>query len=171
HTHGSFEYRAYNGMIKAASGDQLADEHALVDQRNVEITGNELAIAILDLAWIGNDALQALQLEIFGKHPEFAVAGHFAPVENCDARRFTVADPLLVGVHQGMEDAVARRQWAHLIAAQELAHHEQAELGTEVGILYGGVIGFVEGVQQYAYSRLQEAILFRRYEARSQNGA
>src|SRR5256884_4716761 len=87
HTHGSFEYRAYDGMIKAASGDQLADEHSLVDQRNVEVTGNKLAIAILDLAWIGNDALQALQFEIFGKHPEFAVAGHFAPVENCDARR------------------------------------------------------------------------------------
>ena len=130
-----------------------------------------------------------------------------------------------------MQDAVAGRQWAHLIAAQELAHHgqaveyfgehiavgrtrgclsvvlgqaqaaalgdekcidargwaggtearsmldqcllpvEQAELGTEVSILYGGVIGFVEGVQQDSYSRLQEAILFRRYEAWTQDGA
>ena len=48
---------------------------------------------------------------------------------------------------------------------------EQAELGTEVGILYGGVIGFVKGMQQDPYSRLQEAILFRRYKARPQNGA
>src|SRR2546429_8502411 len=87
---------------------------------------SELAIAILDLAWIGNDALQALQLEIFGKHPEFAVAGHFAPVENCDARRIAAAGPLLVGVHQGMQDAVAGWERAHLITAQGTAHHGEA---------------------------------------------
>src|SRR5205823_11314352 len=105
HTHGPIKYCTYNGMIQSAALDQLTDEHALVDQRNVHITGNKLAIAILDLAWIGNNALQALRLEILGKHHEFAVAGHFAPVENSNARRFATADPLLVGVHQGMEDA------------------------------------------------------------------
>src|SRR2546429_9836108 len=87
---------------------------------------SELAIAILDLAWIGNDALQALQLEIFGKHPEFAVAGHFTPVENCDAWRFAAAGPLLVGVHQGMQDAVAGGPWAHCTTVVGLMRHGEA---------------------------------------------
>ena len=126
HTDRSIAYSAHNRVIHAAAFDQFADEHALVNKCDVEITRDEAAIGVLHLAWIGNDALETLRLEVFREQHELAEARYFAPVKNGDTRCSVAISPLLVGVNQCMQDAVARWQWANLVAAQELAHHWQA---------------------------------------------
>ena len=47
---------------------------------------------------------------------------------------------------------------------------EQPELLTDTGIFYRCIIGFIESSQQHMHTRLEEAILFRRHEARAQHG-
>ena len=47
---------------------------------------------------------------------------------------------------------------------------EQPELLTDTGIFYRRGIGFIESSQQHMHARLEEAILFRRHEARAQHG-
>src|SRR6266853_1398917 len=98
---------------------------ALIAQRNREITSNKLTVAVLHLAWVSYDTLHALLLEVIRKQHELAVAGHLAPIEDGNAWRFAATGPVLVGIHQGMQDAVACWQWAHLKVMQKLAHHGQ----------------------------------------------
>ena len=107
HAYCSVAYRTHGGLIKAAAFDQFTNQHALIDQGNVEITGNEATIAILHLAWVGNDTLKALRLEVLCKQHKLTVTGHFAPVKDGNTRRFAAARPLPVGVYQGVEYAVA----------------------------------------------------------------
>src|SRR5437764_1065700 len=123
HTDRSIAYSAHNRVIHAAAFDQFADKHALVNKCDVEITRDEAAIGVLHLAWIGNDALESLRLEVFREQHKLAEARYFAPVKNSDTRCLVAIAPLLVGVNQRMQDAVARWQWANLVASQELAQH------------------------------------------------
>src|SRR5712692_10552858 len=127
HAYSAIAYCSHDWLIHAAAFDQFADEHTLIDQRDVEVAGDKLPVAILHLARVGDNALQALRFEIICEHYEFAIARYLAPVENGNARCFTaVPAPLFVGVRQGVEHAVARRKHANLVVAQELAHHGQA---------------------------------------------
>ena len=83
----------------------------------MEIPGHQAALAILDLARVGDDTFEPLRTEVLCKQHKFAVAGNLAPVENGNARRFAVARPLLVSINQGVQDAVTRWQGAHLVLA------------------------------------------------------
>src|SRR5436190_21782157 len=107
HAYCSVAHRTHDGLIEAAAFDQFTDQHALIDQGNVEITDNEVTIAVFHLAGVGNDTLKALRLEVLREQHKLTVAGHFAPVEDGNTRRFAAAGPLPVGVYQGMEYAVA----------------------------------------------------------------
>ena len=123
HTYVPIAHCLYNWLIKSTTFDQLADQHALINQRDVEISGHKTTIAVLDFAWVCDDTFQPLRLEILGKHHELAVTWHLFPVENGDTWRFTSAYPLLVGVYQGIQDAVTRGRIAHFIVMQKLAHY------------------------------------------------
>src|ERR1700738_2614098 len=89
HTDRAIEHSAHDRVVKPAT-------HALVNQGDVEITGYQFAVAIFDLAWVGDDAFDALRAEILGEEHKFAVARHLAPVENGDTRLFAVPCPLQV---------------------------------------------------------------------------
>src|SRR5947208_4700016 len=102
HTDRSIAYSAHNRVIHAAAFDQFADEHALVNKCDVEITRDEAAIGVLHLTWIGNDALESLRLEVFREQHKLAEARYFAPVKNSDTRCLVAIAPLLVGVNQRM---------------------------------------------------------------------
>src|SRR5258708_16009864 len=127
HAYSAIEYCSHDRLIHATVFDQFADEYALIDQRDVEVAGDKLPVAILHLARVGDNTLQALRFEIICEHHEFGIARYLAPVENGNARRFTaVPAPLFVGVRQGVEHAVARRKHSNLIVAPELAHPRPA---------------------------------------------
>src|SRR5260370_17560981 len=79
HAHRAVAYRAHNGLIEASAFDQFTDQHALIDQGDVEITGNEATITVLHLARVGNDTLKSLRFEVICEHHKLTVPGHFAP--------------------------------------------------------------------------------------------
>src|SRR5262249_36931885 len=60
HAYRPIAYCAHNRLIEATPFDKFTDQHALIDQGNVEITGDEASIAVFYLAGVGNDTLQAL---------------------------------------------------------------------------------------------------------------
>src|SRR5260370_6726273 len=127
HAYSAIEYCSHDRLIHATVFDQFADEYALIDQRDVEVAGDKLPVAILHLARVGDNTLQALRFEIICEHHEFAIARYLAPVENGNTRRFTaVAATLFVGVRQSVEPALARRKHANLVVAPGLAPHRQA---------------------------------------------
>ena len=60
HADRAVTYRAHNRVFESAAFDQLADQYALIDQGDMEIPGHQAALAVLDLARVCDDALEAL---------------------------------------------------------------------------------------------------------------
>src|SRR2546421_6684079 len=126
HTDSAIEYGTHDRVVHAATFDQLADEDALINEGNMEVTRDEATVVVLHLAGVGDDTLYTLRFEVIREQYELAETGYLAPVKNGDARSFFAVAPLLVGVHQGMEHAMACWQRTNFVVAQELAHHGQA---------------------------------------------
>jgi hypothetical protein len=87
HAHRPVAHRPHDGVVDPAALDQLADEHPLVDERDVEVAGQELAVAVLDLARVHDAGLDAHRLEVVVEDDELAERRHLAPVEDGDPRR------------------------------------------------------------------------------------
>jgi hypothetical protein len=60
-------YGTHHRVIHAAAFDQLTDEDALIYEGYVKISSNKTTIFVLDLARVGNDAVQSLRLEVLRK--------------------------------------------------------------------------------------------------------
>jgi hypothetical protein len=71
---------------------------------------------VLDLARVGDDALQALGGEVLLRDDELAVRRHLAPVQDDDARLRARARPAAVRVQQRVHDEVPRRLRPDLVA-------------------------------------------------------
>src|SRR5438034_654884 len=108
HTNVPIAQCLYNWLMKPTMRDQLADQHAFINQRYMEVSSHKSTIAVFYFAWIGDDTFQPLRFEILGKHHELAVAWHLFPVEYGNTWQFTTAYPLLIGIYQGIQDAVTR---------------------------------------------------------------
>src|SRR5579884_2931996 len=107
HAHCPIEYRADDRRVQSGSFDEFAQQHALIDQRNMEITGHQPSIRVFNFTWIGNYALDALRFEIVFKQYELTVAGHFTPVQNSNTWSLTMSCPLLIAIYEGIEHAMA----------------------------------------------------------------
>ena len=94
HADGAIPHRAHNVVLEAALVDQLVDQHPLVDQRNVEIAGVKLPVAIFHLARIGDHALETVLLEEVGEENELVPRWNVGPVYDRDARGFARSAPL-----------------------------------------------------------------------------
>src|SRR5258708_26251171 len=89
HAYSAIEYCSHDRLIHATLFDQFADEYALIDQRDVAVAGDKLPVAILHLAPVGDNALQALRFEILCERHDFAISRAPPPAANGHARPST----------------------------------------------------------------------------------
>src|SRR3972149_135827 len=81
HAHGVLPDCPDDWMVESFAGDQLAEQDALVDQMDRRNSIHEqLVVAKLELAWVGDDAFKSLRGEVLLEKPELAVGGHFMPI-------------------------------------------------------------------------------------------
>src|SRR5579883_2258548 len=125
HTHRAIAHRPHHWMIHPPALDQFVNQYELIDQGDYRVSSEKASIAIFHLAWVRDDTVQTLSLEIVVKEDKFAVGGHFAPVQNSNLRRFTSPRPLLIRIQQRMQHAMPGWQRAHLMPPQKLAHQRQ----------------------------------------------
>ncbi len=113
-------------MVHPAPIDQLTDEHALVDQGDVEVARDQAPVTVFHLTRISRDALQALHAEVVLEEQMLAVRRHLTPVEDRNGRRFVRPPrPLVETIQQRVYHPMAREQGTHLVAAQKGAHGGQ----------------------------------------------
>ena len=167
---------AHHRLVESsASLEELADQHALVDQGHRRAVGVERAAAVLAVARIGNDAVDAERLEIVLEEHELVVRGHLAPVEDGDARGLARPAPFVERAKERVDRVGACEQRPHLPAALIFAHHGQREeqlaehvpvrgagrrLGVVLGKANGRGIGGEEGIEPRQRAPLPEAVVF-----------
>ena len=109
-----------------------------VDEVDRQRPGPQLPVAVLDLAGVGDHALDALRAEVVGRDDELAVRRHLAPVDDGDARELAAPRPLAVRAEERVEHVVPRRLRADLVAPEELAHHGEPEEDGRQQVVVGG---------------------------------
>src|SRR5690242_9025154 len=90
-----------DGMIAPTPGNQLVEEHTLVNKMNLLAIRHQPAVFVGHLARVGNHTIITLRLKIVVKEDEFTIGGDFFPVEDSDAGSLRSA-PLPIAIDQCM---------------------------------------------------------------------